>query len=45
MTIYLFKLVYPSGYTRYKLTLNEALRIRKERKQIKFNTDGYYPVN
>jgi hypothetical protein len=38
-TIHLFKLTYPSGYTRRGLTLHEALRIRKDRKVIKFNCD------
>lgn len=39
MTIYLFKLVYPSGYTRKGLTLNEAISLRKGRKSIQFKTD------
>ena len=39
MNIYLFKLVYPSGYTRRGLTLNEATLIKKGRSTIMFFTD------
>lgn len=38
-TIYLFKIVYPSGYTRYGLTLNEAVKLIKGRKTIIMFTD------
>lgn len=39
MQIHLFKIVYPSGYTRYGLTLDEAIRVINGRKNIKFFTD------
>lgn len=39
MTIHLFMIVYPSGYTRKELTLNEAQRYMNKRKDLYFLCD------
>lgn len=39
MDIHLYKLIYPSGYTRYGLTLNEAVALKKGRSSIMFKCD------
>ena len=38
-TIYLFKIIYPSGYVKKGLTLNECQRIMNKRKDVRFALD------
>lgn len=39
MTIHLFKIIYPSGYVRKGLTLNEAQRYLNKRNDLLFELD------
>jgi hypothetical protein len=39
MKIHLFKIIYPSGYTRKGLTLTEAIRYMNKRNDLIFKND------
>lgn len=44
MVIHLFKLIYPSGFVRKGLTLNEANQYMRKRNDLVFELDRTYTI-